>query len=174
MQVSAALNKMNTGATLTNLYIKHFGELRAFLLRRVGCREMAAELTHDTFIRVMSYDAGEQVQNSRALLYRIAGNLAIDHHRANPILPECIDDLHENEQLATDLHDPARVACARQTLDRLRMAIEDLPPQCRRAFVLHKFDGHSHAEIAEIFGVTRNAVEKLLIRALVQLRQVFA
>lgn len=162
---------MDTGATLTGLYLRHFSELRAFLLRRVGCRETAAELTHDTFIRVMSYESGEPVQNSRALLYRIAGNLAIDHHRANPIRPECIDDLHENEQPATDLHDPARIVCARQTLDRLRMAIEGLPPQCCRAFVLHKFEGHSHTEIAEKFGVTRNAVEKLLIRALVQLRQ---
>jgi len=161
-------------ATLTNLYLLHFGELRAFLLRRIGCRETAAELTHDTFIRVMSYQSGGPVRNSRALLYRIAGNLAIDHHRANPIRPECIDDLDENELLATDLHDPARIACARQTLNRLRMAIDDLPPQCRRAFVLHKFEGHSHAEIAEEFGVTRNAVEKLLIRALVQLRQAFA
>lgn len=165
---------MDTGATLTGLYLRHFSELRAFLLRRVGCRETAAGLTHDTFIRVMSYESGEPVRNSRALLYRIAGNLAIDHHRANPVRPECIDDLHENEQPATDLHDPARVACARQTLDRLRMAIEGLPPQCRRAFVLHKFEGHSHTEIADEFGVTRNAVEKLLIRALVQLRQTFA
>ncbi len=165
---------MISGANLANLYLQHFGELRAFLLRRIGCREMAAELAHDTFIRVMSYEPGEPVRNSRALLYRIAGNLAIDHHRAHSIRPECIDDLHENEQFATDLHDPARVACARQTLDRLRMAIEGLPPQCRRAFVLHKFEGHSHAEIAEKFGVTRNAVEKLLIRALVQLRQVCA
>lgn len=165
---------MISSATLTNLYLRHFGELRAFLLRRVGCHEMAAELTHDAFIRVMSYGSGAPVRNSRALLYRIAGNLAIDHHRANPIRTECIDDLHENEQLATDLHDPARVACARQALDRLCAAIEGLPPQCRRAFVLHKFEGHSHDEIAEKFGVTRNAVEKLLIRALVQLRQVFA
>ncbi|MBC6962986.1 MAG: sigma-70 family RNA polymerase sigma factor, partial [Nitrosomonas sp.] len=47
-----------------------------------------------------------------------------------------------------------------------------LPPQCHRAFVLHKFDGDSHAEIAEKLGITRNAVEKLLIRALIRLRQV--
>jgi len=156
---------------IANLYRRHFGELRAFLSRRVGCHEMAAELTHDTFIRVMSYETGEPLGNSRALLYRIAGNLAIDHHRANPIRHECIDDFHHDEQFSSDLNDPARVVCARQQLDRLRRVIEGLPPQCRRAFVLHKFEGRSHAEIAAEFGVTRNAVEKLLIRALVQLRR---
>lgn len=156
---------------IANLYHRHFGELRAFLLRRVGCHEMAAELTHDTFIRIMSYEPSEPVQSSRALLYRIAGNLAIDHYRSNPPHHEHIDDFQQDEQLACDLNDPARVVCARQRLDRLRTAIEGLPPQCRRAFVLHKFEGRSHAEIATELGVTRNAVEKLLIRALVQLRR---
>jgi len=167
---------MNPSIFLTNIYLRHVSELRTFLFRRVGCREIAAELTQETFIRMMSYQTGESIQNVRAMLYRIAGNLAIDHHRTYMKHPEsvCIDDLAYDEQLATDLTDPARVMCARQILERLCAAVEELPPQCHRAFVLHKFDGHSHAEIAERLGITRNAVEKLLIRALVQLRQVFA
>lgn len=165
---------MNTVATFTNLYQRHFGELRAFILRRVGCRELAAELTNETFIRILSYQAPDPIQNQRAFLYRIAGNLAIDHHRANREQTECIDDLNEGDYFASDIGDPARVVCARQTLERLRLAIDALPPQCRRAFVLFKFESLSHAEIAAEFGVTINAVEKLLIRALVQLRKQMA
>lgn len=163
--------QMNSVATFTNLYQRHFGELRAFILRRVGCRELAAELTNETFIRILSYQAPDPIQNQRAFLYRIAGNLAIDHHRANREQTECIDDLNEGEHFASDISDPARVVCARQTLARLRLAIDALPPQCCRAFVMFKFGGFSHAEIAAELGVTINAVEKLLIRALVQLRK---
>lgn len=166
--------QMNSVATFTNLYQRHFGELRAFILRRVGCRELAAELTNETFIRILDYRSPDPILNQRAFLYRIAGNLAIDHHRTHREQIECIDDLGENEQPATDLHDPARVVCARQTLERLRMAVDALPPQCRRAFLLFKFEGRSHAEIAAEFGVTKNAIEKLLIRALVQLRKQMA
>lgn len=165
---------MNTVATFTNLYQRHFGELRAFILRRVGCRELAAELTNETFIRILDYRSSDPIENQRAFLYRIAGNLAIDHHRAHPEHAECFDDLNESEHPSTDLYDPARVVCARQTLERLRLAVEALPPQCRRAFVLFKFEGRSHAEIAAEFNVTKNAVEKLLIRALVQLRKLMA
>jgi len=163
--------QMNSVATFTNLYQRHFGELRAFILRRVGCRELAAELTNETFIRILSYQASDPIQNQRAFLYRIAGNLAIDHHRSHREHMECIDDLNEGEHFATDITDPARVVCARQTLGRLCQAIDALPPQCRRAFILFKFEGISHMEIAAEFGVTKNAVEKLLIRALVQLRR---
>lgn len=167
-------NIMNPNISLANIYLRHVGELRAFLRRRVGCREIAAELTQETFIRIMSYQTDESIQNVRAMLYRIAGNLAIDHHRTYVKHPDkvCIDDLAYDEQLATDLTDPARVVCARQYLEKLCIAIEGLPPQCHHAFVLHKFDGYTHAEIAEKLGITRNAVEKLLIRALVQLRQI--
>ena len=162
---------MDSVAAFTNLYLRHFGELRAFILRRVGCRELAAELTNETFIRILDYKSPDPILNQRAFLYRIAGNLAIDHHRTHRQQTECIDDLNEGEHFATDICDPARVACARQTLERLRLAVEALPPQCRRAFVMFKFEGRSHTEIAAEFGVTKNAVEKLLIRALVQLRK---
>lgn len=166
--------QMNSVATFTNLYQRHFGELRAFILRRVGCRELAAELTNETFIRILDYRSPAPIENQRAFLYRIAGNLAIDHHRAHREQAECLDDLNDGEQPATDLYDPARVVCARQTLERLRMAVDALTPQCRRAFLLFKFEGRSHVEIAAEFGVTKNAVEKLLIRALVQLRKQMA
>jgi len=168
MQLRAV--QMNSVATFTNLYQRHFGELRAFIMRRVGCRELAAELTNETFIRILDYRSPDPILNQRAFLYRVAGNLAIDHHRTHRDRTECIDDLDECDQPATDLYDPARVVSARQILERLRLAVDALPPQCRRAFVLFKFEGRSHAEIAEEFGVTKNAVEKLLIRALVQLR----
>jgi len=165
---------MNSSLFLTQVYLRHIYELRAFLLRRVGCREVAAELAQETFIRIMYYQTDETLQNVRAMLYRIAGNLAVDYHRAQIRLPEyiSIDALLPHELPFTDAGDPARILFARQILEKLCAVIEELPPQCQHAFILHKFDGLSHAEIADQLGITRNAVEKLLIRALVRLRQV--
>jgi RNA polymerase sigma factor (sigma-70 family) len=165
---------MNSNTRLTNLYLCYVKELRAFLCKRVGCKVLATELTQEAFIRILRYPDSTSIQNARALLYRIAGNLAIDHYRvyAKRPLSVYIDDLAEHDQPIFDLADPARIVAARQILTRLCVVIDELPPQCHRAFVLHKFDGHTHAEIAAILGITRNAVEKLLVRALVKLRNV--
>ncbi|GJL76493.1 RNA polymerase sigma factor [Nitrosomonas sp.] len=166
---------MNPSLLLTNIYLRHVSELRAFLFRRVRCREVAAELTQETFIRIMmGCQTDNPIHNIRAMLYRIAGNLAIDYHRMQVKHSKhvSIDELPEHEQPLTDVSDPARITSARQTLEKLCAIIEALPPQCHRAFVLHKFDGYSHAQIAAKLGISRNAVEKLLIRALVRLRQV--
>lgn len=110
---------MNPSVILANLYLRHFSELRAFLFRHTGCREIAAELTQETFIRIMGYQTDTSIQNARALLYRIAGNLAIDHHRTCVKFPESvsIDDLPQHELPATELTDPARLVAARQLLE---------------------------------------------------------
>ncbi len=45
-------------------------------------------------------------------------------------------------------------------------ALDELPPQCRKAFRLHKLDGLSHAETAAAMGISRSAVEKHISAAL--------
>lgn len=155
---------------ITSLYIEHIGEIRRFLARRLFCVETAAELAHEVFIRYMAAEPQLPVQNPRAFLFRIAGNIVIDHARANPQKPWQRIDIADCAELPSDYPSPERFAIARQQLDHLRRAIEALPPKCREIFIRHKFDGLPQAELAREYEVTVNAIEKHLIRALVQLR----
>lgn len=155
---------------ITGLYIEHIGEIRRFLARRLSCVEAAAELAHEVFIRYMVSQPQSPVQNPRAFLFRIAGNIAIDHIRANPQKPWQSVDIADCSELVSDYPEPERFAIARQQLDQLRRAIEALPPKCREIFIRHKFDGLPQAELAREYAVTVNAIEKHLVRALVHLR----
>ncbi|MDD2662971.1 MAG: sigma-70 family RNA polymerase sigma factor [Dechloromonas sp.] len=154
--------------TIAHLYIEHLGEIRRFLARRLACVDAAAELAQEVFVRYLVAAPGRQIDNPRAFLFRIAGNLAVDRHRAavsvrHVDIDECVD-------LASDYPSPERFAIARQEVERLRRAIEELPPKCREVFVRHKFDGIPQATLAEEYRVTLNAIEKHLVRALVHLR----
>jgi RNA polymerase sigma-70 factor (ECF subfamily) len=162
---------MLSNATLTHLYLSHIAALRGFLAARVGCRETAGELAHESFVRLMTRQGGESLLDPRAFLFRIAENLAIDHWRANPVRPEQFSDIAEHEHLVSEAPGPERHATARQQLERLRRVVEGLPPRCRCIFVRHKFDGLTQAAIAAELDISLNAVEKHLIRALVRLRQ---
>lgn len=155
--------------SISDLYLRHIGELRSFLAMRTNCRETAMELAHETFIRYMTLGS-TVVENPRALLYRIAGNLAIDYFRSSRAGAVSYIELEECPELPCGKPGPEQIAAARQMLDRLRRAIDALPQQCRSIFMRHKFDGAAHADIAREYGITRNTVEKHLIRALVQLR----
>ncbi|MNL68404.1 putative RNA polymerase sigma factor FecI [compost metagenome] len=63
-----------------------------------------------------------------------------------------------------------RVIDYRQRLAALERVIADLPSRQREVFLMHKFDGLSHSEIAAELGITRSAVEKLIMKALAACR----
>lgn len=154
----------------SDLYFRHIGELCSFLTLRLRCPETARDLAHESFIRYMGQRGDAVIANPRALLYRIAGNLAIDHYRANKAHAGYHVELDDCMELPCGKPGPEQIIAARQMMERLRCAIEALPPKCRSIFMRHKFDGVPHAEIAAECGITRNAVEKHLVRALVSLR----
>ncbi|MGH8198825.1 MAG: sigma factor-like helix-turn-helix DNA-binding protein [Steroidobacteraceae bacterium] len=60
----------------------------------------------------------------------------------------------------------------------LRAVIDGLPPLCQRIFMLRKVHRLSHAEIAEVFGLSRRGIEKYVaeepVRCQDRLRQLSA
>ena len=68
---------------------------------------------------------------------------------------------HETRFLARE-----RAAAIAEEIERLRRALEKLPPKCRRAFELRKFEELSQKQIAQRMGVAESTVEKHLSKAL--------
>jgi len=52
----------------------------------------------------------------------------------------------------------------------LDKVIQNLPPQCRKAFQLNRLEGKKYAQVAEELNITVSAVERLISRALAKLR----
>ncbi len=62
----------------------------------------------------------------------------------------------------------------RETFQRVRQAVQDLPPRYREVVVLHYLEGLAVAEIAAITGLSSGAVEVRLHRARQRLRSALA
>ena len=60
---------------------------------------------------------------------------------------------------------------ARQLAESVERALQELPLNCRKVFVWQKIEGLTQAEIAERLGLSRNMVEKYMIRTLRHLRE---
>ena len=150
------------------LYLDYFGEVRRFLYRRLACLEVAAELANEVFVRRLTTRC--PVANERAFLLRVAANLAHDHFRAQRGSEGGFVDIDTCHDLVSEAPGPERHALARQQIRLLRQAIDELPPRCREVFIRNRFDGLPQQQLAADYGVTLNAIEKLLVRALVHLR----
>ena len=57
-----------------------------------------------------------------------------------------------------------------QLADSIERALCELPVNCRKVFVWQKIEGLTQAEIAERLGLSKNMVEKYMIRTLRHLR----
>jgi RNA polymerase sigma-70 factor (ECF subfamily) len=154
---------------LEALYDLYADRLYRYLLARTGEPDAAADLTTETFLRVLRSIGGFQLNRARpaasfsAWLYRIAGNLATDHLRSRRRTPtvELTDVLTPSPNLA-----PSRVAEERETLQALAQALTALSEDQRRVIVGKFGDELSNAELAAALGKTEGAVKALQHRAL--------
>lgn len=152
------------------MFTRYYRELLHFLGRSVKDHHTAADLAQESYARVLAAQkSGEDITDPRALLYRTARNLLIDRHRHSQVRravhgessPEVDgDDDALSRLVAPAAFEPEVAAASQQSVQALLATIGDLPVRCRQAFMLHKFEGLSHAEVAEQMGVSVKMVEK--------------
>jgi RNA polymerase sigma factor (sigma-70 family) len=147
------------------LFLAHGRALRQFLFRRVSCPDTAADLTQETFARLIRAEPAAVLQDPRAYLFRTAANLAADHWRARARAgPQANAEAAETAEDPQPL--PDRALLSREEFAVLRQAVADLPPRTREVFLLHKGQGLSYADIALRLGIAKNTVTVHMVRAL--------
>lgn len=166
---------------LARLFVQHRDELQRFALRRLGNREAAADLVQDTFVRFTAAMSGAstgtgatsapEIDNPRAFLFRITGNLASDALRHDRVVAGVIDPVELSHNHPAALPSPEVEAVDRDLLRRLQTALAELPEAQRRVLALKRVEGLSHAEIARRTGLSPAAIEKNLARGLRRLRE---
>ncbi|MCD5971876.1 MULTISPECIES: RNA polymerase sigma factor [Pseudomonas] len=155
-----------SGSDLKALYLAHRGEIQAYLDRRLRCKETAADLTQDTFIRLSEQMGRTRIENFRAYLFSSARNLFIDHtrrqeHRKGE--PLDLQDMSEAEQRTPTLE---QAAIANQQLSALNEVIQNMPEPCREVFLMVRVEGLTYVEIGERLGISSKTAFSRMVRAL--------
>src|SRR6185437_12661604 len=114
--------------------------LMQFLQHNWRNRSDLVDLRQEVYVRVFEAARKEIPEHPRQFVFSTARNLLIDHIRREQVIPI--------EAMA----DPGE----------LSVALDELPPRCREAFVLGKIEGLSGQEIAVRMGVTESAVSRHL------------
>lgn len=146
--------------------------LVAFLRRRTVNEADAEEIAQESYVRLLGYGYGDSRPPAvwRALLYRIAGNLAVSHFRMRAVRQMDHQQGLEGLELASETPSQERMVVAQQELAQVRRALAALPPKCRKVFVLSRVHHKSYPEIARLCGISVKMVEKHMSKALAALR----
>ncbi|HEV7487573.1 MAG TPA: sigma-70 family RNA polymerase sigma factor [Thermoanaerobaculia bacterium] len=144
------------------LYEENFGRVWAFVIRRVGERSVAQDITSEVFHQALANVGRFEWRGLpfAAWLYRIAANAIADHFaksaREQSTEAEVTVPPHEIEDIE-------RRASLYRFVDRL-------PAEQRRVLVMRFAEERSIREIASVIGRSEGAVKQLQWRGLQTLR----
>lgn len=130
--------------------------------------EVARELCQEAFARVARELAGYRFESSlRTWIGRVATSVALRHLERRRIETVEFDDSHE---AAADTPGPAEQLAHSQAMQRLRDAIDALPPVPRLVVTLFHLEELSIDEVAALTGLKAGTVKSHLHRARERLR----
>ena len=138
---------------IAHLFRRHQKDLQRFLQRRGIPHDAAADISQDTFLRLMTTPrAASDVVNTDSYVYRVASNLSIDFRRSQQRQRIVGDSEAALLALADQQPSQERLFMSRQELAVVRAALEEVPARPRSVF-LARIDGQTFAEISRNQGV---------------------
>lgn len=151
---------------LEALYTNHHAWLLSWLRRRLGDASDAADLAHDTFVRLMTSSRGAAIGDEpRAFLTHVAKGLVIDLWRRRELERAYLEALARlPEAHAPSPETQMQVIEALLQIDRL---LAGLAPATRSIFLLAQLDGLTLAQISEQMSMPVITVRRHIHKALV-------
>jgi RNA polymerase sigma factor (sigma-70 family) len=153
---------------ISRLFSEHNDSLIQFLATRLRSVQEAKEVAQEAYVRLLSLEDSGAVSFLRAFLFKTAANLAVDRIRSRNRQRQALDAglCDESREAPT----PDREAASAQEMEIVRHLVAELPPKCRRAFLLHRVHGAEFSEIAEEMGLSERMVRHYVLRAVLYCR----
>lgn len=163
--MSDAVGPLGAQPGLDNFYRDHRSWLENWLRRRLGNAWDAADLSQDTFLRVLATQ-GEPLANlrePRAYLVTVGKRLLINHYKRRSLEQAYLEALATLPEEAVP--SPEQRWILLQTLQALDELLDDLPSVVRRAFLWSQLEGLGYAQIAERLKVSERTVKRYMAQA---------
>jgi len=177
--------RQGDSAATERLILKYQNRIYNAILRICANRDDAAELTQDTFVKVIeNIDKFEGRSSFYTWAFRIGVNLTLNYRQRSVKLGLKSLDAEDNEHggeagrvlkefLADDsLPDPAVVVENKELCRAVVKAMMKLDDAQRAVIVLRDIEGMNYAQIAEVLGIELGTVRSRLSRARTNLREI--
>ena len=158
--------KAGSETALVRLFVRYYQPIRLFLLGRTGERDLADDLTQETFLRVLEHLADlRDDRRFRSWLYQIACRTCLMHRRRGARtlfvpLDHAAEVTGSSAPSATDI--------------RVQTTLDALPTRLREVLVLHGLHEHTVPEVARTLGISVATVYKDVSRAKKQFCALYA
>jgi len=152
------------------LFRRYHQALCSHAVRFVYSRETAEDLVSEVFCKFWKSRAYESVTTSyRCYLFRSVRNEAYNYLRLEFQKLDAIETAEVQESAFGQR--PDQILLYEEIFHRIEDLVESLPPQCRKVFLLSRFEGKKYQTIAAELGLSIKTVEVHMVKALTIIRK---
>ena len=157
--------KRGDRAAFEKLYGEYYDRLYFFVLKNVGRKDAAEDITQETFISAYQHLSEFDGQSEKAWLCRIASNKCIDYLRAaeRRAVATPDDELPQTQALSRD--GPLEQFVASDIMETFRNSCDELSEPYRTPAKLHFEEGLTAKEISIRTGIPLKTVQSHIYRA---------
>jgi len=154
---------------------RHQQRVYRLLLRMMGSREEAEDVSQETFLSLHRHGRRFRSESRfSTFVYRVAANAALNRRRSLGRNRARIQRLAVRAEGGDDVpdspRDPESAASGRELSRHVREALQTLSPTLRMPVVLYDLEGLAYGEIARVLGVAEGTVKSRIHRARQALR----
>lgn len=130
----------------------------------------ASDILQDVYLKLWQVrETIDPERSLRALMYQMVRNFALNHERQRKRhAAEAIEDDHPSVRFDTVNDDELDAA---KLKENLQLWIDEMPQRRREAFMLSRFEGLSHEEIASLMDLAPKTVNNHIVLALQHIRK---
>lgn len=151
------------------MFKEHARVLRNFIYYKFGDEDQADDATQEAFVKLWKNCAKVPIEKAKGYLYTVANNItkSVKRHEKVKLNYEVS---HMQVNRGVDHESPEFISLEKEFMEKLNHAISSLPDRQREAFLLNRVEKKKYREVAEIMDVSVKAVEKLMHKALLKLK----
>jgi len=152
------------------VFLQNESVLRRYISKFTSKAQEVEDFMQETFLNGFAAELRGEIYEPKAFLFRVARNLVFSDKRKqkrspleSPDEPSDLDQILDKRQATVD-----DWLEGRRKLALLAMAVAQLTPQCRKAFLLRRIDGLQYQQITNRMNISVSAVEKHVANGLLK------
>lgn len=161
---------MNKKIQFAKIYDKFVDQIFRFIFIKVNSKEIAEDLTSETFLKTWTAFSNGKISNPKAFLYKTARNLIIDYYRDKSknnflSLEEIPEAKDSNPSFFDQILKDEKIAL-------IKSALQELKEEYQEVITLRYLNGLSIKEISQILEKSPEAIRTSLSRAIQALKEI--
>jgi RNA polymerase sigma-70 factor (family 1) len=150
----------------TDIFNHYSQRIWMFVLKKTKSETIAEEIVQEVFLKLwVKKETATDIEDVASFLYTMAINKTYDYFKKVAGDSRKLENFWHQIQQAAPSSPVEETIDFRESLEIVNQAIEQLPPQRKKIYLLNRMEGLSYEEIAQQLNISKSTVSNQLVEA---------